>query len=506
MAECTVCDVPLRAHYTDLIKHANKDKLKANMETFHRAKQHSLQTMGVQVVHNEEKRVDLKLAMFIAVHSNTRSKDHLCDLLKDIGKGTTLEHLRLHRTKCSKIIKNVLAPALLTDLVVDLNRAKAYSFIIGESTDVTVVKYLAVMVKYFSPTKAAMKTEFLGTLEVYRATAEALHAALKEYVKALGLNIQHLVGMGSDGASTLIGCHNSVYSRLKAEIPHLQIIRCVCLGGSRRNASRPGVPCEVNKKLRLQYRDLFAALNNGAMPANLVQLSATRWLAWSRAVDVVLDQWLELKTHFGMQAASLKPSDKCTIGRKLSDLFKAEENRLYLLFLQPITKALNQLNLKFQATDGEVSVLISELHEMCVTVARLFLDPKCVSYLASLLKNLLRILPEQSARFSAIRNLMPAVCLKPYSQRPAFHSLPLSLAGKEDDLVVLQQQWERIPNVDWAQYFDGAVPTSTLELWTALWRFEIAGERRFSDIADFALRVLSLPLSNAIVERAFSNT
>ncbi|KAK3928047.1 Neurofascin [Frankliniella fusca] len=102
-----------------------------------------------------------------------------------------------------------------------------------------------------------------------------------------------------------------------------------------------------------------------------------------------------------MQAASLKPINKCTKGRKLSNLFKAEENRLYLLFLQPITKALYQLNLKFQATDGEI----------------------CVSYQASLLKKLLRISPEQSARFSAIRNLMPAVCLKPYSHRPAFHSL-----------------------------------------------------------------------------------
>ncbi|KAK3908822.1 Zinc finger protein 862 [Frankliniella fusca] len=583
MAKCTVCDVALRAHLTDLQKHMNNQKHQANMEN--KAKHRSLQTLGVQVVRDETKRLDLKLAMFIAVHANICSMDHLCDLLKDVGKNTTLERLRLHRTKCSKIIKNVLAPALLSDLVDDMNTSGAYSFIIDESTDISVVKYLAIMVKYFSTKEGTMKTEFLGILEVYRATAEALTGALKEYASNLGLNLkEHLVGLGSDGANALIGRHNSVYSRLKEEIPQIQLIRCVC--HSLHNAASEAaaeMPADLEFLVRetrnwfarsplrrLQYRDLFGAINNGAMPANLVQLSATRWLAWSRAIDVVMSQWLELKTHFGIIAGSQKSSDKCTVGRKLSDLYRNEEHKLYLLFLQPITKALNQLNLKFQATDAEVPVLINELHEMCITVARMFLEPKvvprldaggtcdtavmsddaiaalelalknpqarlplksvdygdpfrielgrmqikpdilnvienrCVSYLASLLKGLLRILPEQSGRFSAMKHLMPGVCLKPYGQRPRFQSLPLSLAAKETDMTVLQQQWDRMANVDWGQYFDGSVPTSSVELWTALFKYEIGGERRFAAIAAFALRVLTTPLSNATVERAFS--
>ncbi|KAK3928048.1 Zinc finger MYM-type protein 6, partial [Frankliniella fusca] len=134
-----------------------------------------------------------------------------------------------------------------------------------------------------------------------------LHAALKEYMEALGLNIQHLVGLGSDGGSALIGRHNSVYSRLKAEVREHSpspIIRCVC--HSLHNAAwetAAEMPADLEFLVRekrnwfarsplkrLQYRDLFAAINNGAMPANLVQLSANRWLAWSRAIYVVLDQ------------------------------------------------------------------------------------------------------------------------------------------------------------------------------------------------------------------------
>lgn len=63
-----------------------------------------------------------------------------------------------------------------------------------------------------------MTTEFLGIVEVYRATAEALYDSLKEYLNELKLPIQNIVGVGSDGAWSFIGRHNSVFTRLKAEV------------------------------------------------------------------------------------------------------------------------------------------------------------------------------------------------------------------------------------------------------------------------------------------------
>lgn len=106
---------------------------------------------------------------------------------------------------------------------------------------------------------------------------------------------------------------------------------------------------------RLQYRDLYAAINKGDMPKNLVKLAATRWLAWGKAVEVLLQQHLELKTHFQAHVSSLKPSDKSTIGRKLHDCFRNEQFHLILLFLRPITAEINKLNLKYQATNAEAS-------------------------------------------------------------------------------------------------------------------------------------------------------
>ena len=94
------------------------------------------------IVNREEKALDIKLAVHIAVHSSIKSIDHLGELLKVLGKGSKLENIRIHRTKCSQLIKNVIAPAMLTELIKDVGE-EPYSLILDESTDVSVMKYLA---------------------------------------------------------------------------------------------------------------------------------------------------------------------------------------------------------------------------------------------------------------------------------------------------------------------------------------------------------------------------
>jgi hypothetical protein len=61
----------------------------------------------------------MNLAVYIAYHRCIRNVDDLDEILRKIGttKGSRLENLRLHRTKCSMLIKNVIAPALLKEIV-----------------------------------------------------------------------------------------------------------------------------------------------------------------------------------------------------------------------------------------------------------------------------------------------------------------------------------------------------------------------------------------------------
>jgi hypothetical protein len=77
--------------------------------------------IGIHIKSNDDKIRDLKLAMFIANHSAIRSMDHLGELLKTFGDSKNpFSNFELHRTKCSMIIVNVIAPAYQNELVEDI--------------------------------------------------------------------------------------------------------------------------------------------------------------------------------------------------------------------------------------------------------------------------------------------------------------------------------------------------------------------------------------------------
>lgn len=103
---------------------------------------------GIKVVDAETKVLDLRLAIYVAIHTFIKSINHLGELLKVLGKGTKLEKLQIHRTKCSKLIANVLAPAILSDLIEDIKTCKSgYSLIVDESTDITVKKFMGICIR-----------------------------------------------------------------------------------------------------------------------------------------------------------------------------------------------------------------------------------------------------------------------------------------------------------------------------------------------------------------------
>lgn len=107
--------------------------------------------------------------MFIATHSAFRTIDHLGELLrqKDINgsNNNPLSFLRLHQTKCTKLITHVIAPAYLTELVEDVGQ-NAYSIILDESTDISTHKYMAFCIRYYSFSQSDMVTDFLGFVEI----------------------------------------------------------------------------------------------------------------------------------------------------------------------------------------------------------------------------------------------------------------------------------------------------------------------------------------------------
>ncbi|KAB0804483.1 hypothetical protein PPYR_01453 [Photinus pyralis] len=94
----------------------------------------------------------------------------------------------------------------------------------------------------------------------------------------------------------------------------------------------------------------------------------------------------------------------------------------------------------------------------------------------------------------------PKECLNKIG-RPKFSELPINFVPVEGDLCVIENQWQNILNINWEINEN----TTSEEFWVNVLHYQNAGgEYIFKDIAKFVMNILSLPLSNAIVERTFS--
>ncbi|CAD6213969.1 GSCOCG00011117001-RA-CDS, partial [Cotesia congregata] len=226
-AYCKFCRVSLRAQKHDLTKHVKTQMHIKNMESLNVKKQATLLSIGTANVNEALKLAEIKLVLNNAAHGSLKNIDHLCEMLKDIGKGSQLSKLRLHRTKCSKIILNVIAPGMLKELLDDLGE-ESYSILLDESTDVSTMKYMAYCIRYYSKKQKKIVTDFLGFNEVNEATAEKLFSDFEKFMNGLGLNINNLVGLGTDGASNLCGVNHSLYVLLKKKYPQVQLLKCSC--------------------------------------------------------------------------------------------------------------------------------------------------------------------------------------------------------------------------------------------------------------------------------------
>ena len=77
------------------------------------------------------------------------------------------EALLVHRTKCSKLVTEVVTPALKEELREDI-KGKKFSVLIDESTDMAFHKLLCVVLRYFSEREGQILTEFLDLLQVWK--------------------------------------------------------------------------------------------------------------------------------------------------------------------------------------------------------------------------------------------------------------------------------------------------------------------------------------------------
>lgn len=365
---------------------------------------------NVVIIKNETKEIEMKIAAYIAIHSSIKSVDHLSELMSGSNsKGNTeIEKMKLHRTKCTMIIKNVISEGFKIELIKDIGDQQ-YSLIIDESTDVSVCKYLCLCIRYvlsvivlvhqiniairicfsyFSKIKRKIITNFLGLVEITMATAEILADVIQEFLKNIGLNVKKMIGLGTDGANNLCGKHHSVYTILKQQCPSLQLVKFIAhslhLCCSKAATVLPSSLDFLSKEVynwfskstirRAAYKKIFDLINineNNAVHHKFVQLSDTRWLARANVLRVILEQWTEIKGYF----STIIAEEKNHMARILHEMFNDNNLLLYITVVYNVIIKVNVVSGLFQHENADIFKIYCELYQLLLKYLQVIIKP-----------------------------------------------------------------------------------------------------------------------------------
>ena len=559
-AFCKMCHCSIRARLADIDSHCETKKHKAAAAPFSSERQTKITSTFEPVVVQslERNRAEGSIALFVASHCAIKSCDHLGEMCKNrFGDSNAAKQLQIHRTKCSALIKNVLGPHFVNDLKNDIGEGM-FSLLVDESTDISVNKLLGVAIIYYSNTSNRIVSTFLKLAELEECNAAAIVNAIKKTLNEKSLDLGKLQGIGTDNASVMVGINNGVYQLLRKEVPHLVLIRCVChsIQLATSAAMAECLPRNLDFLVRETYnwfsrsssrqqfyRKLYSTLNDGEEPLKIPEMCNTRWLSVEPAVKRIVDQWLELKTHFEF----VRVNDKCYTAEMLYSMFRDETNLLYLLFLKPLLSEIQVVNKSFEGNnvdpckllDDVVNLIQSLLKKVVLptyNVSRNFLnhnfenhlDPR--AYLGYLFENKIADLRKSKAvaelQEKTIRERCTQfVCLliKQLQQRlpenievlrkVSLLSVSKSLGVVKESLILLLEishlnrdmiakiefQWQKLTIVKWHNV------TDSVSFWSEVFNNrDASGTNPFKELAEFALSRLVLPWSNAEVESIFS--
>ena len=99
-----------------------------------------------------------------------------------------------------------------------------YSLLIDESTDISVNKYLGIVIIYYSNCKNKTVSTFLDLNPLENSSVQGIVDGIVECLKRCNLKLENLVSIGTDNANVMVGRNAGVVEILKAKYSHLILI------------------------------------------------------------------------------------------------------------------------------------------------------------------------------------------------------------------------------------------------------------------------------------------
>lgn len=372
--------------------------------------------------------------------------------------------------------------------------------------------------------------------------------------------LENLIGFASDGANVMAGAHDSVMSRLKNDIPHIFLMKCVCHSF---HLCSSAACAKLPKAVEDCARDIYSYISNSPKRIEtlkdfqnfthtkihkILHPSQTRWLSLEAVVSRIIEQYNALKLFF---------LDACTTDRLQSaeNIYQKLQDPLtlaFLLFLEHILPLFNNLNKEMQSTEPKIYNLYNHIQTIYRTLLDYFIKTDVMK------TSLEKISIQDPSNLKKIENvylgakltqyiinnklsseqihILRVRCLDFYKEaalqirkRFDFGSLVLKSMSLIDPKTMRTLEYESI--VPLAMHFPNLVPENEIQRldneWRQLRNDELLASyeekdsivafwvnvslRKYADdsemypvLSKFSINLLTLPHSSANVERQFS--
>lgn len=218
---------------------------------------------------------------------------------------------KMSYTKCKYIIQYGICEWVLEELVRDM-KEKPYSFLFDETTIVQIKKQYDGYVQYESSSHSDIVTRYCGSTFHGHCDAKDLKANFFEFKKKLSLNVNYLLQIMKDGPSTNLLFQKLLTKALEDEYNSSLIDTGICSlhtvhngflkGLKMLNFDFDGFICDLvfffkrSSARREDYK--MIELITKVETEFLLKHVSSRWLSLRKALNRILEQWVNVKNYF----------------------------------------------------------------------------------------------------------------------------------------------------------------------------------------------------------------
>lgn len=191
---CKTCDKIITGKVTHLARHNESDYHKKRT----RAIAQHRETIDKAIIESQPKKrmqqiAELKMLMFLTEHNLPLSiLDHLPKFIQHLCPDSRIaKSIQCGRTKGTSIICDYIAPESLEEICAVI-RKKPFSLMIDETTDISMCKCLAVVVRYFD--NFGIRDRLLSLVELTAGTADALREAVEILFEKNQIPFSNMIG------------------------------------------------------------------------------------------------------------------------------------------------------------------------------------------------------------------------------------------------------------------------------------------------------------------------